>query len=76
MTMLTTVHSATTPALRRSALVLVARLRRLFNGWVAAAIAYHERRIALHALNRRSLRKNSAAPQAARHEAALNENHC
>ena len=50
MSMLTTVQSATTPTMRRSALVLVARLRRLLNGWVAAAIAYHERRVALYAL--------------------------
>jgi hypothetical protein len=48
MSMLT-VHAATTPHLRRSVLVLAARLRRLLNGWVAAAIAYHEREAALFA---------------------------
>jgi hypothetical protein len=46
MTMFTT-EPATTPTVRRSALVLPARLRRLLNGWVAAAIAYRERQVAL-----------------------------
>jgi len=40
--MLTTVQSATGPTIRRSVLVLVAGLRRLLNGWVAAAIACRE----------------------------------
>ncbi|XIA66347.1 hypothetical protein ACFIOY_10220 [Bradyrhizobium sp. TZ2] len=43
MTTITTVQSATTPTMRRSTIVLVARLRRLLNGWAAAAIAYRER---------------------------------
>jgi hypothetical protein len=42
MTMFTTIQSAATPTIRRSALLLVARLRRFLNGWVAAAIAYRE----------------------------------
>ena len=42
--MLTTVQSATAPTIRRSVLVLVAGLRRLLNGWVAAAIACRETR--------------------------------
>jgi hypothetical protein len=39
MTMLTTIQSAPTPSIRRSARLLAARLRRVLNGWVAAAIA-------------------------------------
>ena len=35
--------------MRRSALLLVARVRRFLNGWVAAAIAYRERQVALFA---------------------------
>jgi hypothetical protein len=33
---------AATPTIRRSALLLIARLRCFLNGWVAAAIAYRE----------------------------------
>jgi hypothetical protein len=47
-TVLTPIQSAAT-TLRRSALVLVARLRRLLNSWVAAAIAYREQQVALFA---------------------------
>jgi hypothetical protein len=47
MTMLTSIQSAATPTMRRSALLLVARVRRFLNGWVAAAIAYRERQVAL-----------------------------
>ena len=51
MTMLTTIQSAAaTPTLRRRALLLVARLRRLLNGRVAASIAYREQQAALLAL--------------------------
>jgi len=50
MTMLTTIQSAATPTIRRSLLLLVARLRRFLNGWVAAAIAYREQQAALFAL--------------------------
>jgi len=50
MTMLTTVRSVTAPTMRRSVLVLVAQLRRLLNGWVAAAIACRERQAAQFAL--------------------------
>lgn len=53
MSMLETFQSGTTLTLRRSALVLAARLRRLLNGWVAAAICYHQRQTALLAQNRR-----------------------
>ena len=52
MTMITTFRSTTTPIRRRSTIVLVARLRRLLNGWVAAAIAYRERQAALFASHR------------------------
>jgi hypothetical protein len=47
MTMLTPIQSAATPTIRRNALLLVARLRRFLNGWVAAAIAHRERQVAL-----------------------------
>jgi hypothetical protein len=49
MTMLTPIQSAATSTLRRSALLLVARLRRFLNGRVAAAIAYREQQAALFA---------------------------
>jgi hypothetical protein len=52
-----TVHSATAPTMRRSALILVARLKRFLNGWVAAAIAYRERQTTLFALSQRDDRK-------------------
>jgi hypothetical protein len=47
MTMLTPIQSAATPTMRRSALLLFARLRRFLNGWVAAAIAHRESQVAL-----------------------------
>jgi len=50
MTMLTTIQFAATPTLRRRALLLVARLRRFRNGWVATAIANREQQAALFAL--------------------------
>jgi hypothetical protein len=53
MSMLAPVQSATTPTLRRSALALAARLRRLLNGWVAAVIHDHERQTTLLAQSRR-----------------------
>jgi hypothetical protein len=52
LTMIITIPSATTPQLRRSTLLLVARLRRFFNQWAAATTAYHERQVALCALHR------------------------
>jgi hypothetical protein len=52
MTAITTLSSATTPQLWRSALLLVARLRRFFNRWAAATTVYRERQIALCALHR------------------------
>ena len=58
MTMLETVRSTTTPTMRRRALVLVARLRRLLNSWVAAATANREpptAPFALRPLNDREL---------------------
>ena len=57
MTMLTTIQSAPTPSIRRSALLLVARLRRVLNGWVAAAIATEQQAavFALRQLDDRNL---------------------
>ena len=52
MTTITTVQSATTPTMRRTTIVLVARLRRLLNRWAAAAIAYRERQAELFASDR------------------------
>ena len=58
MTMLTTIPtSASRPFARRTA-VLLARLRRLINRFLAAVIARHERhaaRVALHRLDDRQL---------------------
>jgi hypothetical protein len=46
--MLSTVHHLSMPSsARRAGIFCLARLRRLVNGWVAAAIARHERRVAL-----------------------------
>jgi len=42
-------QSRTTPTMRKKILVLAARLRRFFNGRVAAAIAHHEQQAALFA---------------------------
>ena len=47
LAMITPIHSAATLAIRRSALLLVARLRRFLNGQVAAAIAYREQQVSL-----------------------------
>ena len=60
MSLITTFPPTPTPALRRGAVVLVARLRRLLNRWVAAMIAYRERQARLcmlHQLERRNLDK-------------------
>jgi hypothetical protein len=47
MTMFTTIQPATIPTVRRVAIVLLVRLRRSLNGWVAATIACRERHTAL-----------------------------
>jgi len=52
MSMITTIPSTTTPALRRSFLHLTAHTRRALNHWVAAVIAYREREARLCALYR------------------------
>jgi hypothetical protein len=57
MTMLTTIQSVAKPTIRRSAHLLVARLRRFLNAWVAAAIAHRERQAALFALGQLDDRK-------------------
>lgn len=44
MSMITTAPSATTLTMRRSARLQIMRLRRMLDGWVAAAIAYRESR--------------------------------
>lgn len=46
MSMITTAPSATTLTMRRSARLQIMRLRRLLDGWVAAAIAYRESQVA------------------------------
>ena len=50
MTMFTTIQPATILTMQRRAVVLLARLRRVLNGWVAAAIARRERQAASFAL--------------------------
>ena len=50
MSMIAVIPSVTAPALRRSALYWMARLRRGLNRWVAAAIACRERHARLSAL--------------------------
>lgn len=50
MTMITTVQPGTAPTMQRRAAVLLARMRRALNGWVAAAIARRERQASLFAL--------------------------
>lgn len=51
MTMLTTTtFTHRSPTWRRRAIVLLVRLRRALNDWVAAALAYRERQAAIHAL--------------------------
>jgi hypothetical protein len=50
MTMITTVQPATILTMQRRAVVLLARLRRVLNGWVAAAIARRERQASWFAL--------------------------
>jgi hypothetical protein len=52
MTAITALSSATTPALRRNTIHVVARLRRLFKHWAAATTAYHEQQARLCALHR------------------------
>jgi hypothetical protein len=47
-----TASPSTTPALRRSTLHAVVRLRRFFKHWAAVTTAYQERQIALCALHR------------------------
>lgn len=46
MSMITTAPSATTLTIRRSARLQIMRLRRMLDGWVAAAIAYRESQVA------------------------------
>jgi uncharacterized protein YjiS (DUF1127 family) len=46
----TTTNEPTSSAVRKKAIVLPARLRRVVNTWVAEALAYRERQVALHAL--------------------------
>jgi hypothetical protein len=50
--MITTDRSTAAPALRRSTLHAVVRVRRFFKHWAAVTTAYHERQIALCALHR------------------------
>jgi hypothetical protein len=50
--MIAAIPSTTAPALRRSTLHAVVRVRRVFKHWVAMTTAYHERQIALCALHR------------------------
>jgi uncharacterized protein YjiS (DUF1127 family) len=59
MTMLNaTPRDASTPTyIRRRIDILLARIGRLINGWVAAAIARHERKAALYVLRRFSDRE-------------------
>jgi hypothetical protein len=52
VTAITTISSATTPRLRKSVLLLAARLRRFFNQWAAATTAYREQQVRLCALHR------------------------
>jgi hypothetical protein len=52
MTMFTTIQPATIPTVRRVAIVLLVRLKRLLNGWMAAASAYRERQAAWLASHR------------------------
>jgi uncharacterized protein YjiS (DUF1127 family) len=52
MTMLnnTSPYAVTAPGVRRGATILLARLGRLINRWIAAVIAHRERQAALAAL--------------------------
>ena len=45
-----TTNKPTLSAMRRKAIVVLARLRRVVNTWVAEALAYRERQAAFHAL--------------------------
>jgi uncharacterized protein YjiS (DUF1127 family) len=59
MTMLTNMQLAAVSSSRRSAKLLLARLTRLVNDWVAAAIVRRERKaafFALHSLDDRDLK--------------------
>ena len=61
MTMFSTVQYLSMPSAARKGIVLLqARLRRLVNGWVAAAIARHERRAASAGLRRPDAREAPA----------------
>ena len=52
MTMLsTTTYTPSSSTFRRRAIVLLARLRRSINNWVADMLAYRERQAAIHALH-------------------------
>jgi uncharacterized protein YjiS (DUF1127 family) len=52
MTMLSTTTSMSAPSvLRRRAIILLARLRRSVNNWVADVLAHRERQAAIHALH-------------------------
>jgi uncharacterized protein YjiS (DUF1127 family) len=52
MTMLSmTTYTPSPSAFRRRAIVLLARLRRSVNNWVADMLAYRERQAAIHALH-------------------------
>jgi hypothetical protein len=57
MTMITTTPSATTPRLRRSAILLFARLRLFFIQWAAATTVYRERQAMMLAQHRPASRK-------------------
>jgi uncharacterized protein YjiS (DUF1127 family) len=46
----TTTNAPTSSAVRRNAIILLARLRRVVNTWVAEALAYRERQASLCAL--------------------------
>lgn len=50
MTIFITIQPATILTMRRRAVVLLARLRRALNGWVAATIAHRERQASSIAL--------------------------
>lgn len=50
MTIFITIQPATILTMQRRAVVLLARLRRALNGWVAATIAHRERQASLFAL--------------------------
>src|SRR3954466_8644833 len=57
MAMWSTCALAAPPRMRRRAMALLARLRRVLNGWVGAAIIRRERQVALFALCQRDNRE-------------------